>query len=133
MSGCLQQTLPAICRATKPHLWGTNTPYGQCFWSFTVSSAGQARRPSSIRAPGDFPLIAISAAHAIDRPGVSSDVNEKLCGLLVGLHRELVAQSPDGTHIIAEGSGHGIQIDRPDLVVDAIRHVVESARRTGNP
>ena len=60
-------------------------------------------------------------------------MNAKLYDLLVGLHREMVALSPDGTHIIAEGSGHGIQIDRPDLVVDAIRQAVESARNEGNP
>ncbi len=74
----------------------------------------------------------MSAAHAIDQPGVSSEVNEKLYDLLVGLHREMVALSPDGTHIIAEGSGHGIQIDRPDLVVDVIRIVIESAREDGD-
>lgn len=98
-----------------------------------ISSFEEAQGPSNLGAPGDFPLVVISAAQPIDRPGVSSEVNEKLYDLLVGLHREMVALSPDGTHIIAEGSGHGIQDDRPDLVVDAIRQVVESARNEGNP
>jgi len=98
-----------------------------------ITSFEEAQGSGGLGAPGDFPLVVLSAAHAIDRPGVSSEVNEKLYDLLVGLHREMVALSPDGTHIIAEGSGHGIQDDRPDLVVDVIRQVIESARNEGNP
>jgi pimeloyl-ACP methyl ester carboxylesterase len=98
-----------------------------------ISDFEEAQDPGNLGAPGDFPLVVISAAHAIDRPGVSSEVNEKLYDLLVSLHREMAALSPDGTHIIADGSGHGIQIDSPDLVVDTIRQVVESARNEGNP
>jgi pimeloyl-ACP methyl ester carboxylesterase len=97
-----------------------------------IISFEEAQGPRRLGAPGDFPLVIVSAAHAIDRPGVSSETNEKLYDLLVGLHREMVALSPDGTHIIAEGSGHGIQIDTPDLVVDVIRQVIQSARGDGH-
>jgi hypothetical protein len=45
----------------------------------------------------------------------------------------MVALSPDGTHIVAEGSGHGIQNDRPDLVVATVEGVVEQARTKGKP
>jgi pimeloyl-ACP methyl ester carboxylesterase len=33
------------------------------------------------------------------------------------------------THTIATGAGHNIHIDRPDLVIEATRHLIESARR----
>ena len=33
---------------------------------------------------------------------------------------------------MAEDSGHGIQINRPDLVAWAIRQVIEKARNTAN-
>ena len=59
-----------------------------------ISDFEEAQGPGDLGAPGDFPLVVISAAHAIDRPGVSSEVNEKLYDLLVGLHREMVALSP---------------------------------------
>jgi len=52
--------------------------------------------------------------------------------LHVTLHSKLVAQPPGGTHIMAEDSGHGIQIDRPDLVAWAIRQVIEKARNTAH-
>jgi pimeloyl-ACP methyl ester carboxylesterase len=93
----------------------------------------EAQGPASLGAPGDFPLVVISAANVIDRPGVPYEVNVQLYDLLVGLHREMVALSPDGTHIVAEGSGHGIQNDRPDLVVATVEGVVEQARTKGKP
>ena len=93
-----------------------------------ISSFEAAQGNVELGPPGDFPLVVISAGRYIDRPGVSNDVDEKLYQLLVGLHKELVALSPDGTHLIAENSGHGIQDDRPDLVIDAIRQVVGLAR-----
>ncbi len=43
--------------------------------------------------------------------------------------RELVHQlSSDGMLLVAEQSGHYIQIDQPDMVVQAIRGVVEAVR-----
>jgi len=36
---------------------------------------------------------------------------------------------PEARHVVATGSGHFIQLDRAQLVVDAIRDVVEAARR----
>jgi hypothetical protein len=36
--------------------------------------------------------------------------------------------STRGTQTIAKNSSHYIQIDRPDVVIDAVRGVVEQAR-----
>ena len=88
---------------------------------------------SKLDPPGDFPLAVLSASGYIDHPGVANAIDEKLHQVLVSLHKELAALSPDGTHITAENSGHGIQYDRPELVLGAIRQVVESARDKGSP
>jgi pimeloyl-ACP methyl ester carboxylesterase len=45
-------------------------------------------------------------------------------------HRQLTRLSPQSRHIVATGSGHWIQFDARDLVVGAVRDVVEQARRT---
>lgn len=37
-------------------------------------------------------------------------------------------ESPQGVHIIADKSGHVIQLDDPELVIDVIRQVVEKVR-----
>jgi pimeloyl-ACP methyl ester carboxylesterase len=44
------------------------------------------------------------------------------------LQQEMARRSPQGRVIIAEKSGHYIQNDQPDLVIDAVRRVVESVR-----
>jgi len=44
---------------------------------------------------------------------------------------DLVRRSTRGQLIVAEGSGHYIQLDRPDLVIDAINDVVRSVRTDG--
>jgi pimeloyl-ACP methyl ester carboxylesterase len=44
------------------------------------------------------------------------------------LQKELVGRSPRGRQIMAEKSGHFIQQDQPELVVEAIRQVVAAAR-----
>ena len=46
-----------------------------------------------------------------------------------GIKAELAQQSSRGKRIVAEKSGHYIQIDQPELVIDAIHQVVEAARR----
>lgn len=45
--------------------------------------------------------------------------------------RDLAALSPQGTQTIAAESGHAIQLQQPELVIDAIREVVERARSGG--
>jgi len=40
------------------------------------------------------------------------------------LQRELVSQSPQGELITAEGSGHFVQLEQPQLVIDAIKTVI---------
>lgn len=71
--------------------------------------------------PGDFPLVVLSAPGYIDHHGLSNDVDEELHQVLITLHTGLVGLSPNGTHVMAEGSGRGIQYDRSDLVLDAVR------------
>lgn len=45
------------------------------------------------------------------------------------MQRDLLRLAPHSEHIIAERSGHFIQLDQPMLVVNAIRKIVEKARR----
>ena len=110
-----------------PEEWQQYQEAGGC----RISRFQEAQGAVDLGPPGDFPLVVLSAARYIDRPGVSNDVDERFHQLLVSLHKELVALSPNGTHIMAENSGHGIQDDRPDLVVSAIRQVVEVVRTLG--
>jgi pimeloyl-ACP methyl ester carboxylesterase len=44
------------------------------------------------------------------------------------LQGELTALAPDARHVISSKSGHYIQLDQPELVIEAIRQVVEGVR-----
>ncbi len=44
------------------------------------------------------------------------------------VHKELLKKFSDSTHIITDESGHSIQDDEPELVVDAIRKIVDQIR-----
>ncbi|MEA2511746.1 MAG: hypothetical protein QOJ59_1233, partial [Thermomicrobiales bacterium] len=44
------------------------------------------------------------------------------------LQRDLAGLVPGGRHVVAEKSGHYIQQGQPDLVVAAIRDVVQAVR-----
>jgi pimeloyl-ACP methyl ester carboxylesterase len=48
--------------------------------------------------------------------------------LWIELQKELAALSTRGKLVLVEGTGHHIQLGRPDVVVDAVREVVEAAR-----
>jgi pimeloyl-ACP methyl ester carboxylesterase len=48
------------------------------------------------------------------------------------LQRELAQLVPRGRLVIATQSGHNIQDEQPELVLDAIRNVVQAVR-TGDP
>ncbi|HWI60911.1 MAG TPA: alpha/beta hydrolase [Symbiobacteriaceae bacterium] len=46
----------------------------------------------------------------------------------IEMHRELAARSANSVHRITDHKGHNIQMPRPELVIDAIREVVEQVR-----
>jgi pimeloyl-ACP methyl ester carboxylesterase len=77
---------------------------------------------------GDMPLVVLTSPvkeRADDLPpGLSAEFDE----IWVELQKEWAKISSHSTHIVAYGSGHFIQHDQPDLVIDAILRVVEDAR-----
>jgi pimeloyl-ACP methyl ester carboxylesterase len=50
-------------------------------------------------------------------------------GETIARHEQLARLSPQGRHIVAAKSGHWIQFDHPELVVQTIREIVDRARR----
>lgn len=95
---------------------------GQESAAFPVSlqQVEQARRTTSFP---NVPLIVLSSG----KPdfGASAELLETM----QALHADLANESPQGVQIMADKSGHVIQLDEPELVIDAIRQVVEKVRR----
>ncbi len=76
-------------------------------------SAAQAAAMSSL---GDLPLVVLSGDHH------GAPYND--------WQRDLAQLSSRGQQLVASDSGHWIHLDRPELVVRAIREVVAAARST---
>jgi hypothetical protein len=76
---------------------------------------------------GATPLVVLTAGRRVAAPfSTSPDIAARLEQLWLELQNDLTGLSSNSTHIIAQRSGHSIQSDEPQLVVDAIRQVVES-------
>jgi pimeloyl-ACP methyl ester carboxylesterase len=91
-------------------------------------AAARAQRISTL---GNIPLIVLSAGRMplTGAPGVSAADLGQLKTVIEQFPNELAALSPQGKRVIAEKSGHYIPVDQPELVVDAIRQVVEAVQR----
>ena len=76
---------------------------------------------------GDIPLVVLTAGRRGASP-LPPDIAERLEQVRLETQEELLTLSTNSTHVIAEESGHSIQKDQPDLVVKAIRQVVEESR-----
>jgi len=87
-----------------------------------------AVRAAHITSLGDIPLIVLSHGKTQQIPGLPAAVSREFEQIGQQMHVELAAQSSNGKRIVAEKSGHYIQLDQPGLVIDAIREVVEAAR-----
>jgi pimeloyl-ACP methyl ester carboxylesterase len=83
---------------------------------------------------GSLPLVVLTAGrvepYSADFP---ADLGARLDRLREAQQEELVGLSASGQHMIAARSGHMIQQDQPELVIEAIHRVVEAARRGRTP
>ncbi len=80
---------------------------------------------------GDLPLIVLSRGRASETPAgcdIPASVNQQIDHLHRDLQNQLAGLSSNSRHIIAEKSGHYIQLDQPELVIDAIVQVVQAAQ-----
>ena len=77
---------------------------------------------------GDLPLAVLS--HDPDKPSadLSPDLARPTNDAWEKMQEELAHLSTRGTQTIAKNSAHYIQIDRPDVVIEAVHTVVEQSR-----
>jgi pimeloyl-ACP methyl ester carboxylesterase len=89
---------------------------------------------AKINSLGDLPLMVLSHGQPMAMPGLAEEVNEANEQLWQQLQAELAALSSRGRLVVAHDSGHYIQLERPQLVIDAIAEVVTAARiGSGDP
>ncbi|OPY61681.1 MAG: putative aminoacrylate hydrolase RutD [Syntrophorhabdaceae bacterium PtaU1.Bin034] len=103
-------------------------------WTWTSAAEERERIPQSneivhnahITTLGTIPLIVLAATQGFDLypPDIAEDVKR----IHMEMQEELAALSPKGRLIKAEKSGHNIHLFQPDLVIEAIREVVQEIR-----
>jgi pimeloyl-ACP methyl ester carboxylesterase len=126
MATGLFQKFPPSIRSLAKALY-SQTQFGKTFAqeSAAVSvSMHQVEQTRQTKSFPDIPLIVLSAG----KPDF--DITQEVLEKLQALHVDLANESPQGVHIVAQESGHAIQLDQPELVIDAIRQVVEKVRRS---
>ena len=78
---------------------------------------------------GDLPLSVLTAGVYHPNPAQSEAVNQQNREEWQAMQSELAALSSMSKQTIAEQSGHQIQFDQPDLVIDAILEMVDALRK----
>ena len=75
---------------------------------------------------GNLPLIVLSRGQGAPLPGLTTDENEAYEQSWRNLQAELTALSSNSQQWLAEHSGHDIPLQQPDLVIAAIRQMVQN-------
>jgi pimeloyl-ACP methyl ester carboxylesterase len=88
-------------------------------------SAAQTAATGSL---GDIPLMVLSHDPDTPQPDLPEDLVKPANDAWQQMQEELAQLSSKGMQVIAKNSGHYIQLDRPDLVIKAVRSVVDQAR-----
>jgi pimeloyl-ACP methyl ester carboxylesterase len=96
-------------------------PEGIDIWTSERQTRKSLRR-SPIR---PMPLVVLAHGHPDEPPPPFVELEERLWRQL---QRELARLVPGGRLVIATESGHDIQHEQPELVLDAIRDVVRAVR-----
>ncbi len=83
-----------------------------------------ARRPL-----GDLPLIVLTAEKTGLAPGMSPEQVAAVSGLWRRMHDETATLSSRGENRLVMGSGHLVQVDKPQVVIDTVNEVVGLVRK----
>jgi len=59
---------------------------------------------------------------------LSAEEKASVMAVWAELQAELATLSSNGRQVIAEDAGHYVHLDRPELVIDAIRDVLDAAQ-----
>jgi pimeloyl-ACP methyl ester carboxylesterase len=87
--------------------------------------AESGEQVAAIESFGDMPLIVLASAKPNPTFGDSAEDFQQFWNQQ---SQALAAKSAKGAYILAEESGHNLHADVPDLVLDAVRQMVQEAR-----
>ncbi len=89
-----------------------------------LEEEGIAESNRQVRNAGPFPDVPLAVIAATDHGPYFREWEPTL----MRLQRQLAALSPQGSLIVAQGSGHDVQLDRPGIVIEAVRRMVANVQ-----
>ncbi len=81
------------------------------------------------RTLGDMPLVVLTAGQTANDPSLTDAQNQAWKTLWMQGHDGMAALSSRGQNRVVPGSGHFIQVEKPQVVIDAVEEVVAEVRR----
>jgi pimeloyl-ACP methyl ester carboxylesterase len=96
-----------------------------------IDFSASFRQALEIRSLGELPVHIITAGSAINSPFMPESARPRIQSLWDGLQRRFLKLSPLATQSFVPASGHFVQRDAPEVVVEAIKELI--ARVRGNP
>jgi pimeloyl-ACP methyl ester carboxylesterase len=81
----------------------------------------------AVKSLGDLPLFVVTRSPTWRNPEIPLEIEEKIEQIWQRLQNDLAGLSRNSTHVIATKAGHYIQVDEPQLVIDAILKVLDEA------
>ncbi|WP_292415513.1 alpha/beta fold hydrolase [Methanoregula sp.] len=108
--------------AARPSFWEARAVEAES--AFSIFSELQQ---AEITLPKNIPLVVIASGNDM---GFSQDPsnNAEANAMFRTLQQEMARESANGTYRVAPNTTHYVQLDRPDIVIEAIRSVVDTAR-----
>lgn len=82
-------------------------------------------RAANTTSLGNIPLIVLSRGFWEPLPGISEAENQQAWQAWQVMQSDLVALSSNSKQVIAEKSGHNIHLQQPQLLIEAIRQIVQ--------
>lgn len=129
---CVQEPIPGLPAGLRAAMIAQAV--SPAFYRTVASEADALDRDSAEtvahrRTFGAMPLVVLTAGQPAKDPSLSDAQNQAWQALWMRGHDEMAALSSRGQNRVVKGSGHFIQFEQPQAVVDAVDEVVTEARQ----
>ena len=130
---CVQEPAPSLPANLRAAMIAQAT--GPAMYRTVASEAGAMDQDSAEivahrRSFGAMPLVVLTAGQPAKDPSLTDEKNQAWQKLWMQGHDEIAALSSRGRNRVVPGSGHFIQFERPQAVIDAVDEVVAQVRQS---
>ena len=95
----------------------------------TASLPESREQVRAAKIPADLPLTVITAMHVLSPKHPDPRVPDAPPAIHRELHARLARQSSRGEQLLARNSGHTVPMDQPELIVEAVRGMIQRVPR----